>query len=50
MDWIGNKMGLQKDQSQSQSYITTDSLSASLSWYQAPTWDPTRDQFFPFSL
>jgi hypothetical protein len=32
-------------QSQSQSYITTDSLSASLSWYQAPTW--ARDQFFP---
>jgi hypothetical protein len=25
---------------QSQSHITTDSLSASLSWYQAPTWDP----------
>jgi hypothetical protein len=25
---------------QSQSYITTDSLSASPSWYQAPTWDP----------
>jgi hypothetical protein len=24
----------------SQSYITTDSLSASPSWYQAPTWDP----------
>jgi hypothetical protein len=25
---------------QSQSYITTDSQSASPSWYQAPTWDP----------
>jgi hypothetical protein len=27
-------------QSQSQSYITTDSRPASPSWYQAPTWDP----------
>jgi hypothetical protein len=27
-------------QSQNQSSITTDSLSASPSWYQAPTWDP----------
>jgi hypothetical protein len=26
--------------SQSQSYIMTNSLSASPSWYQAPTWDP----------
>jgi hypothetical protein len=25
---------------QSQSYIMTDSLSASPSWYQAQTWDP----------
>jgi hypothetical protein len=35
--------------SQSQSYITTDGLSASPSWYQAPIWDPRR--IFPiFSL
>jgi hypothetical protein len=38
-------------QSQSQSYITTDSLSVSPSWYQAPTWDlrpvfPILDSFF----
>jgi hypothetical protein len=29
-----------KYSSQSQSYITTDSQSASLSWFQAPIWDP----------
>jgi hypothetical protein len=28
------------DSVQSQSYITTDSQSASLSWCQAPIWDP----------
>jgi hypothetical protein len=27
-------------QHSSQSHITTDSLSASPFWYQAPTWDP----------
>jgi hypothetical protein len=27
-----------KEQSQSQSYVTTDSQSASLSWWQAPIW------------
>jgi hypothetical protein len=35
-------------QSQSQSYITTDSQSASPSWCQVPIWD--RDHFIPFSL
>jgi hypothetical protein len=35
-----NKYGPVKRQSQSQSYITTDSQSASPSWYQPPIWDP----------
>jgi hypothetical protein len=33
---------------QSQSYITTDGQSASLSWGQAPIWDPR--PFFPLFL
>jgi hypothetical protein len=36
-------------QSQSQSYITTDGQSASLSWCQAPIWDP-RPIFLLLSL
>jgi hypothetical protein len=36
-------------QSQSQSYITTDSQSASSSWCQAPIWDP-RPIFLILSL
>jgi hypothetical protein len=31
---------LESDYCQSQSYVTTDSQSASLSWCQAPIWDP----------
>jgi hypothetical protein len=40
-------LGLTQSQSQiqSQSYITTDSQSASLSWCQAPIWD--RQPIFP---
>jgi hypothetical protein len=34
----GLRPSLRSSQSQSQSYITTDSLP--VSWYQAPTWDP----------
>jgi hypothetical protein len=33
---------------QSQSYITTDSLSASPSWYQEPTWD--QQSIFSYSF
>jgi hypothetical protein len=33
-------------QSQSQSYVTTDGQSASLSWCQAPIWDLRPDFFF----
>jgi hypothetical protein len=36
-------------QSQGQSYITTDRLSASPSWYQRPTWEP-RPIFLILSL
>jgi hypothetical protein len=38
-----------RSRSQSQSYITTDSQSASLSWCQAPIWDP-RPIFLLLSL
>jgi hypothetical protein len=37
--------GLWLTQSRSQSYVTTDSQSASLSWCQAPIWD-LRPDFF----
>jgi hypothetical protein len=36
-------------QSQSQSYVTTDGQSASLSWCQAPIWG-LRPDFFFFTL
>jgi hypothetical protein len=42
----GWRVSQRKNQSQRQSYITTDSQSASPSWCQAPTWDPR--QIFPF--
>jgi hypothetical protein len=32
----------------SQSYITSDGQSASLSWCQAPIWDPATNFFFFF--
>jgi hypothetical protein len=35
--------------SQSQSYITIDSQSASLSWWQAPIWDPRPIFLFSFN-
>jgi hypothetical protein len=49
--WLSctNIKNTQKSQSQSQSYITTDGQSASLSWCQAPIWDP-RPAFLLLSL
>jgi hypothetical protein len=44
----GRLYSTELSQNQSQSYITTDSQSASPSWCQAPIW--TLDQYFPFSL
>jgi hypothetical protein len=41
LNWSGVLQQILKYcQSQSQSYITTDRQSASLSWCQAPIWDP----------
>jgi hypothetical protein len=35
-----------RDQSQSQSYVTTDGLSASLSWNKAPIWGLRPDLYY----
>jgi hypothetical protein len=44
--WIGTELSLFCTQSQSQSYVTTDNQSASLSWYKAPMWGLKPDLYF----
>jgi hypothetical protein len=47
VDAISNRLVAEIDKSQSQSYVTTDSQSASLSWCQAPIWDPRPTSLSP---